>query len=229
MSRKMRVLLSALAALMVLSIGGAAAVLAQEDESALPGEGPASEAAENSAQMNRVLPLVQQFLARGEDEGVLSRVAGILGIPEEDLREAVAQARQEMAAERWEEAFSRAVARALEEDLITQEEADELLEWWAQKPDALEPGLFRQLFRFTHRPDQPGTDGRFGQRRGPPDVVDLPEPAREPARFGLEQAGRIREWLQARPDMGGSRGPQAGPSNAMRGLRPGGMDGFLSF
>lgn len=229
MSRKMRVLLSALAALMVVTIGGAAAVLAQEDENSLADQSPAVETNGEPAAVDRIMPLVRQFLAREGDGEVLSRIAGILGIPEEDLREAVAQARREAAAERWEEAFSRAVARALEEGLITQEEADELLEWWAQKPDTLEPGLFRQLFRFAHRPDQPAADGRFGQRHGPPDIADLPEPARGPARFGLEQAGKIREWLQSRPDMDGGPGAQAGPPGAMRGQRPAGAGGFLPF
>ncbi len=71
-------------------------------------------------------------------KGLLARVAEILDIPEEDLVNAFKQARQEMR----QEAFIRALDKAVEKGRITQEEADEIKEWWEQKPEALGPSLF---------------------------------------------------------------------------------------
>jgi len=79
-----------------------------------------------------------------EANGLLAGVAEILGIPEEDLIDAFGQARQEMT----EEVFLNALDKAVEEGLITQEEADEIKEWWEQKPDVLDRGLFGNASRF---------------------------------------------------------------------------------
>jgi len=70
-------------------------------------------------------------------KGLLARVAEILDIPEEDLVNAFNQARQEMR----QEAFIRALDKAVEEGRITQEEASEIKEWWEQKPEVLDRGL----------------------------------------------------------------------------------------
>ena len=66
--------------------------------------------------------------------GLLARVAGILDIPQEDLANAFEQARQEMRGE----AFIKYLDKAVEKELITQQEADEINEWWEQKPEALD-------------------------------------------------------------------------------------------
>jgi len=79
-------------------------------------------------------------------------------IPEEDLIDAFGQARQEMR----EEVFLNALDKAVEEGLITQEEAGELKEWWAQKPDVLDQGLFGNAFRFMG----PRADCMSGNRLG---------------------------------------------------------------
>jgi len=71
-------------------------------------------------------------------KGLLARVAEILDISEEDLVNAFKQARQEMR----QEAFIRALDKAVEKGRITQEEANEIKEWWEQKPEALGPSLF---------------------------------------------------------------------------------------
>ena len=69
-----------------------------------------------------------------EASGLLTRVAEILDIPEEELVDAFDQARQEMR----EEAFTRGLDRALENERITQEQYDEIVEWWQQRPDVLD-------------------------------------------------------------------------------------------
>ena len=117
MSKRMKVLVSVLVAVLLLTVGGTAIAMAQEEEEPAP-------------------PV--------ESNGLLARVAEILDIPEEDLIDAFGQARQEMR----EEVFLNALDKAVEEGLITQEEAGELKEWWAQKPDVLDQGLFRHASRF---------------------------------------------------------------------------------
>jgi len=72
--------------------------------------------------------------------GLLARVADILGVvTEEQLADAFEQARQEMR----QETFLRFLDRAVEEGRITQEEADEFLEWWEQRPETCDRLLLR--------------------------------------------------------------------------------------
>jgi len=73
--------------------------------------------------------------------GFLTRVAQILEIPEDDLVGAFQQARQEMRGE----ASLRSLDKALENERITQEEYDAILEWREQRPDVMDcpiPGAF---------------------------------------------------------------------------------------
>lgn len=74
-------------------------------------------------------------------KGLLARVAEILGIPEEELVNAFKQAQQELR----EEAFTKFLDKAVEEGLITQEEADQIKEWWEQRPEAIS-----HLFPLAH-------------------------------------------------------------------------------
>ena len=131
MSKRMKVLISVLVAVLLLTVGGTAIAMAQEEEEPAP-------------------PV--------ESNGLLARVAEILDIPEEDLIDAFGQARQEMR----EEVFLNALDKAVEEGLITQEEAGEIREWWAQKPDVLDQGLFRHAFGFMG----PRADCMPGNRLG---------------------------------------------------------------
>lgn len=117
----MKVLISVLVAMLVLVAGGTAIAMAQEEEEPAP---------------------------QVEANGLLARVAEILGISEEDLIDAFKQARQEIMEERWEEAFYQALDKAVEEGLLTQEEADEIKEWWEQKPEALNFNMLRRAFGF---------------------------------------------------------------------------------
>lgn len=115
MSKRVKVLVSLLVAVLMLVASGTAVAMAQEEEEPAP-------------------PV--------ESNGLFTRVAEILDIPEEDLIDAFGQARQEMR----EEVFLNALDKAVGEGIITQEEADELKEWWEQKPDVLDQGLFRHAF-----------------------------------------------------------------------------------
>lgn len=72
----------------------------------------------------------------------ISKVANILGLPEEQVADAFKQARQEM----QDEALQNWLQKLVDEGKITQEEADEYLEWWQSRPDIdLGPGKGFQL------------------------------------------------------------------------------------
>lgn len=76
-----------------------------------------------------------------ERNGLFTRVSEILGIPEDELIAAFEQAQLEIR----EEALNQFLEKAVEQERITQEEADEILEWWEQRPEvaneSLPPGL----------------------------------------------------------------------------------------
>ena len=117
MSKKVKVIVSVVAAVVLLTVGTVTAVMAQEDGSTANTTGT---------------------------RGIFARVAGNLGIAEEDLIGAFQQARQEMGQEMrqmWQErrqkAFLKAFDEAVGKELITQGEADEIREWWEQRPEAL--------------------------------------------------------------------------------------------
>ncbi len=118
MSKRVKILVSALVVVLLLAVGGTAIVMAQEEPTPTPEAGA---------------------------KGLLTRVAEILDIPQEDLVNAFKQAKQEMR----QEAFIRALDKAVEEGYITQEEADEIKEWWEQKPEVLSPNLLRRAFGFS--------------------------------------------------------------------------------
>jgi hypothetical protein len=111
MSKKLKVLVPVLVAVVLLTVGITVPVMAQDDESA-PEVG---------------------------DKGLLARVAAILDIPEEDLVNAFKQAQQEMR----EEAFIEALDKAVEKGWLTQEEADQIEEWWQQRPEIIDRDLSR--------------------------------------------------------------------------------------
>ena len=132
MSKKVKVLISALVVALLLTVGATATVMAEGEEETTP-------------------PL------EASAKGLLERVADILEIDKEDLINAFKQAQQEMK----EEAFIKALDRAVEEGYTTQEQADEIREWWGQKPEVIEPGIFEHNLRFRAMPMP-----RFHMRNG---------------------------------------------------------------
>ena len=109
MSKRMKIVISVVTAVLLLAIG-ATAVVAQEEQQTTPEVG---------------------------GKGLLARVAEILDISETDLVNAFKQARQEMR----DESFDQALDKAVENGSITQEEANEIREWWEQGPETIDRGL----------------------------------------------------------------------------------------
>jgi len=108
MSKKVKVLVSVLVAVVLLTVGGAAVVMADD------GSTPTSNTTST--------------------KGLLARVAENLGITDEELSNAFSEAQQEMR----DEAFTRYLDKAVEEGLITQDEADDIKEWRVQRPEAID-------------------------------------------------------------------------------------------
>ena len=108
MSKKMKVLVSVLVAVVLLTVGGVATVMADDGSTATENE-------------------------TGR-KGLQARVAEILGIPSDNLTSAFEQAWQEIR----DEAFIRYLDKAVEEGLIDEEEAGEIEAWWGNRPEALD-------------------------------------------------------------------------------------------
>ena len=185
MSKKMKVLVSVLVAVLVLVVGGTAMVMAQEGE-----EEPTPQA---------------------EANGLLARVAEILDIPEEDLIDAFKQARQEIR----EEVFYQALDKAVEEGLVTRDEAEEIKEWWEQKPEVLDRGLLRRAFGFMaqrggHMPENRlGVQARISQQPWQEMRQERQEMRQETCTRFLgkaveegyltqDEAGELKEWRENR-------------------------------
>jgi len=122
MSKRVKVLISVLVAVVLLTVGGTATVMAQEPT-------PPPEAGTN---------------------GLLARVAEILGVSLDDITNAFRQAWQEMGEDTpgkfrrafrfrrvlgmSEEELIKALGRAVEEGRIKQEQAGKIQQWWQQRP-----------------------------------------------------------------------------------------------
>lgn len=146
MSQRVKVLVSLVMALVLLTVAGAT-VMAQGEPTPAPAVMTKGRLA---AGVEPRIDLAKSFGHAGDNttEGLLARVAGILGIPQEKLASAFKQAQQEMR----EEAFFRRLAQAVEKGRLTQEEADEIKAWYEQRPDALDSGLFQRARTFKAMP-----------------------------------------------------------------------------
>ena len=136
MPKKAKILISVLVAAALLIVGGAVTVMAQDE--------PADEGSAATAETGT--------------EGLLSRVAGILEIPEEELVSAFQQAAGEMR----QEATDRALAKAVEAGKIDETEAAAIKEWLAQKPAAIDQ-FQQQRARFA-KPFWGRLKGFWGQK-----------------------------------------------------------------
>ena len=99
-------------------------------------------------------------------KSLLGRVATILGIEQQTLEDAFAQARSEMR----DEALDNYLQKLVNEGKITQEQADQYKAWWQSRPD-IEP--FRQQMREWQqaRPSLPDEFKEWHEAR-----PDLPFP-----------------------------------------------------
>ena len=88
----------------------------------------------------------------GPGKVFVSKVATILGLEEEQVADAFRQAGQEMSQEAREarEAREQRLKKAIEDGLITEEEATQIREWWQDRPEALQslgqPGHHQIIF-----------------------------------------------------------------------------------
>ena len=149
MSKRMKALIAVVAAILVLTVGGTAMVMAQDEPPPTPETGA---------------------------NGLLARVAQILDIPQDDLVNAFKQTRQEMMQARQEmreEACIRSLDKAVEKERITQEEADAIKEWWEQKPEVMGSGQFgRALGSQTLRRGHSWGGARGWHCPEPPSLAD---------------------------------------------------------
>ena len=85
----------------------------------------------------------------GPGKVFVSKVATILGLEEEQVADAFRQAGQEMSQEA-REAREQRLKKAIEDGLITEEEATQIREWWQDRPEALQslgqPGHHQIIF-----------------------------------------------------------------------------------
>ena len=86
---------------------------------------------------------------------LLARVAEIIGVDEQKLEDAFAQAQSEM----QDEALDSYLQKLVDEGKITQEEADQYKTWWQSKPD-MTP--YQQWLQAQPDIGVPGPMGRTG-------------------------------------------------------------------
>ena len=95
-------------------------------------------------------------------KNLVSRVASILGPEESQVQDAFDQATSEM----QDEALQSRLDRLVEDGRLTQEQADEQLDWYQARPDSIAPGsgfMFKRHGRFGGR----GWFGHGWHGRGP--------------------------------------------------------------
>jgi hypothetical protein len=195
-SRKMKVLISLLVAVLVFTIGGTAMALAQEDEDE-----------------------EEELVTEVEANGLLSKIAEILDIPEDELREAFAQAREELREERFEVTFYQLIDKAEEEELITPEEAEAIREWWEQKPEALDPALLQRAFNYACPRDGQMPGIKWGMRSALKQRLanKFMERAMERECITQGDAGKISQWQENKPEALNNLSPRARVLKAQRG------------
>lgn len=225
MSKKMKVLIAVLVAILTLTVSGAVAVLAQEDEEPEPDEEELLE------ELDEIAPRVRLFMSTMESDGLLSRVAEILDISEEELRDAFAQAKQEMMAERCEAAFYEFLEQAVEEGLITEEEAEEIEKWWEQRPEALNWAQLRNAFCIMRSNPEYLTDNgwegfkgvrrniklRLKECKNPELRMEMLEKVIEEGLITEENAGEIKAWTGNKPVALSQLSPKPRIMNEVRG------------
>ncbi len=139
--------------------------------------------------------------------GLFARMANILGLEEEQVQEAYEQARQELRDEQFEEMVGQRLDALVESGHITQEQADELREWYASRPDSF--WLASGMDRGKHGHSKRGRmfDGRGYSAKGP--AVQMPAASQErltryldalveEGHITQDQAAQLRELYASR-------------------------------
>ncbi len=117
--------------------------------------------------------------------GVRDRVAEILGIAPEELEDAVQQAREE----HREEQLAERLATAVEEGVITQEEADAISSWLDDMPEALE-GVGN---------GKRGAGVAMGAVQSDERITALVERLVDSEKIDEEDADEVADWLSGAP------------------------------
>ena len=128
MSKKMKILLTVLIPVLLLAIGGASLAFAAD-----PPAGSSNVTASGNTTAIK---------------GLLPRVAAILGISEQTLKDAYAKAEQQIK----DEEFFKALDKAVASGRLTRDEANKLKAWWQQKPVVANRGFapFARIFGQAH-------------------------------------------------------------------------------
>lgn len=130
MSKKVKVLISVLVTIVLLTMGGTATVMAQE------------EPVEEEPVLEEPIELELELLAPCfGTKALLAEVAELLGMTSEELIDIFKEAQQELK----DEAFIKYVEKAAEEGIISPEEAEEIIKWWEDRP-----GAVGRLFPWSH-------------------------------------------------------------------------------
>lgn len=99
-------------------------------------------------------------------EAFIGKVSDILGLEDEEVSGAMDQARQEMR----EEAQQEALAQAVEDEILTQDEADEIQAWWDARPEVLDDEEVRQALHPRAHEGMQGHRGAPGHGMGGDDI-----------------------------------------------------------
>ena len=149
MSKKLKIIIAVVVGVLLLTIAGTAVVMADEE--------PTTDSTTGKT--------------------LLARVAEILGLEQQQVEDAFAQARQDMQTE----ALENYLQKLVENDEITPEQAQEYLTWWQSRPDTdqymqqirewqqARPGLPTEMKEWReNQPDIPlsGNVGAHGLRGG---------------------------------------------------------------
>jgi hypothetical protein len=232
MSKKTKVLISVVVAMLVLAVGGTTMALAQEDDEPVNEEELVEEEVIEEEEL--VPELFLEIMPDVESDGLLERVAEILGISEEELREAFQEAREEMAEERFEDALYNLLDKAVEEDILTSDEAQDIKDWWEEKPEALNIGLLKRALWAVQPQPQPMQRNTFRfradnglhlsqlkQLADPELRQQILERIMKKGLITPEQAAKLEAWQTNRPQVSSQVAPQERIQSAMRGRKIG--------
>ena len=105
-------------------------------------------------------------------KGFVSRVAEILGLEKQTVQDAFTQARQEM----MDESIENNLAAMVESGKLTQEQADEIQEWYDAKPDSIASwGGHGKAFGHKRWRGGRGHGGHFWKGKPAPSTETTPD------------------------------------------------------
>ena len=117
MSKRVKIIIVAVVAVLLLSIGFTTLVSAQESQ------GEEADTTQETQEEG-------VCTCKGPFQNYISKVADILEIEEEELINACNQARQQTA----DEVMDRCLERAMGNECINEQEANQIREWWQNRP-----------------------------------------------------------------------------------------------